>query len=334
MNEFVKLIKEIINTSRERFKTPITRNYIYFLLAWNWKIVYYMIFSESNAETKLMYLKYHTNFLCYLIPLIMAILYLRFIDEIMKIFENSTKEAKKTRSKNYYEFETDKAKKSKDLAIAEFERDLAKTGNETLEGLKNENQILLEDRDLKNEKINELLEELKIEKDQIVKLKEDLILLETKYKLEINKQNYSIDKINLMNKEIAMLRLGGLKKFIEESNKSSTILSKNGNDFNVSIEQIETLQNYINLKGVDFILNTIKELKELSDIYLTCKFTTRNGVLKISNHTISKEEFLKFEDKLYMVHDFINKHLLKFSGTVIYINDTIKFFIDDYLNFN
>lgn len=276
MSEIVKFLREIYEASKERFKTPLTKNYIYFLLAWNWKTIYYLIFSNEIAETKLMYLNIHQSYKNYLIPAVLTIVYILGIDFVMNFIEIKLKKVKDSRIKNYYDSETFKAEESERLARAEFNRELAKTGSETIADLNERNEDLESELQSSIKKIDELNESLMNQKN------ESNIVLDEYNKLLVKSKN--------LEREVATVE--SIKQSLNSDIDFNGLISVVNNQL-VKISRIKAnaFLEYFNQAGKEKLIDVKDNFKLYKAIYN--KYADSDPKVIIHTKEIT-DEILKF----------------------------------------
>lgn len=132
------LIKDIIETSRERIKTPITAAFITAFLVYNWRPILYLLFSNALIETKINHINStYCDFWAIVIPLIIALIYVGLVPYIMVGIEYCTKKAiegRKTHKSKQILFDL---KNEKEIASEEFQIEKIKTGHKEISELNN-----------------------------------------------------------------------------------------------------------------------------------------------------------------------------------------------------
>lgn len=98
------LIKSLIDSSKERVKTPITGAFIISFIAYNWKAILFLLFSTASIEDKLYFITYkYCSFYSILFPFLIAIFYSIAVPYLMMIIENLNKTAKHGRQVYKYD---------------------------------------------------------------------------------------------------------------------------------------------------------------------------------------------------------------------------------------
>lgn len=102
------LIKSLIDSSKERIKTPITGAFIISFIAYNWKAILFLLFSTSAIEDKLAFISYkYCSLSALLWPIAIAIAYSILVPYLMMFIESVNKKAKQKRQINIYDEKID-----------------------------------------------------------------------------------------------------------------------------------------------------------------------------------------------------------------------------------
>lgn len=98
-----ELIKEVMDSSKERVKSPILGSYICSFLLFNWRPILLLIFSEESIEHKFMVIETcYINFWTWLGPLIIVCIYTFALPWFMVGIDIALKPAKQKRIKHIY----------------------------------------------------------------------------------------------------------------------------------------------------------------------------------------------------------------------------------------
>ena len=84
MNSFFTFLKDLIEASKERLKTPITRNFLFTFLFYNWRPILFIIFSKASIEDKIIIINHEyckPDALLY--PFLIAIFYTIGVNYLM-----------------------------------------------------------------------------------------------------------------------------------------------------------------------------------------------------------------------------------------------------------
>ena len=98
-----ELIKEVMDSSKERVKSPILGSYICSFLLFNWRPIILLIFSEESIEDKFMVIETcYVSYWTWLGPLIIVAIYTFLLPWIMVGVDIVLKPAKEKRIKHIY----------------------------------------------------------------------------------------------------------------------------------------------------------------------------------------------------------------------------------------
>lgn len=162
---FVDLIKDFIDTSKERLKTPISGAFIWAFLIWNWRPIVLLLFSEQTIEDRIQIIdQYFCTLSAILGPIGLALFYTIAIPAIMIGVDWVLEPVKKIRIGRIYkskDFVTDEKIK---LARKEFELKNIETGNKQIEDFQRRIRELQDDK----EQLIATQEELNISRNEAV----------------------------------------------------------------------------------------------------------------------------------------------------------------------
>ncbi|GIZ10266.1 hypothetical protein [Flavobacterium sp. UMI-01] len=208
---FVDLIKDFIDTSKERLKTPISGAFLWAFIIWNWRPIVVLLFSKQTIEDRIQIIdQYFCTLSALLWPIGLALFYTLAIPAIMIGIDWVLAPIKKIRIGRIYQskdFVTDEKIK---LARKEFELKNIETGNKQIEDFQKQineleaSKIAMEE----NHKTKlESFEEIKKFDDSVIeslnkKLKESNDMIKTIVKSELE----DLDSNEKLNKTIAKKR--------------------------------------------------------------------------------------------------------------------------------
>ena len=116
------LLKDIIESSRDRVKTPITGSFILAFVIYNWRPILYLIFSDVTIEDKIDHInKTYCDIWALIGPLGIAIVYVAIVPYIMMGLEYCTKKAVEGRKTHKSTQKLFDLKIEKDIAVEEFQ---------------------------------------------------------------------------------------------------------------------------------------------------------------------------------------------------------------------
>ncbi|AXG73955.1 hypothetical protein DVK85_06730 [Flavobacterium arcticum] len=85
------LLKDFLETSRDRIKTPITGSFALAFLLWNWRPILVLLLSDSSIENKIKHIdKNYCGYWALLAPLLIAIFYTLLVPYLTMIIERMT----------------------------------------------------------------------------------------------------------------------------------------------------------------------------------------------------------------------------------------------------
>lgn len=155
---FFEFIKDIIDSSKERIKTPITGSFILAFLAYNWRPLLILISSNKPIEDKIEQIdSNYCGIDSILIPLAIAIGYVLLVPYIMMGLESLTGFALTGRKKHQNKQLFTDLQLMEGLLQQEFKNQQIKSGNVEITALNNTNKHL-------NEKVEELVAQLETER--------------------------------------------------------------------------------------------------------------------------------------------------------------------------
>lgn len=164
-----EILLDIIKSSSTRIKHPLIGSFVLTHIFYNWNYYLVLIFSKLSIEQKIFYVKSHTNYWNFLIPLIISVVYIICFPYLNNLF-NYILEKSKIEENNSQVNSIKRIMKVK-LLEANYERQIAeeKAGTKELETLKNQ------------------IENLKQQSDNLYKEKEELIVINNKSNSEFNR---------------------------------------------------------------------------------------------------------------------------------------------------
>lgn len=195
---FVDLIKDFIDTSKERLKTPISGAFIWAFIIWNWRPIVLLLFSEQTIEDRIQIIdQYFCTLPALIWPIGLALFYTIAIPAIMIGIDWVLAPIKKIRIGRIYESKDYVTDEKIKLARKEFELKNIETGNKQIEDFQRQIQELEESK-------NVLIKNHQFEKDE---LNSNLSNTTEMYKNSARSSNNLItelkNKINLLEEDVA-----------------------------------------------------------------------------------------------------------------------------------
>lgn len=203
------LIKDLIESSKERIKTPITSSFIIAFIVYNWRPIFLLIFSKASIENKIIVINAeYCNIWALLVPFLIAIFYVVAVPYLMMFLERGSKIAitgRKNHKSEQILFDLDK---EKEIASRKFEIAQIETGQKDITDLKSEIESYKNQIDTLNEQ----------QKSQINKYNEIIEVYksnEIDYKNLLNKIKHNDSETRDLNKDYEYLSILDRKYFID-----------------------------------------------------------------------------------------------------------------------
>lgn len=257
-----ELLSSFFKTSEERIKNPLIGTFILAFIAYNWKAILILIFSNKSIEEKITLIttSYSSigNILIY--PILISIFYILILPYIMWFFDFITFKAIKGRNVNLYKNKLFDIEGKKNIASEEIELENLKADYKEKSDLNKKVKNLehvIETKNLKLEELSDILsdtnktvESLLVEnkkKDSTIRdLNEDI------KNMSILKTNY-ISSFNKTPKEI-------IQNFIN-------IIPYLNDYFNniLSTDEKREVENYLSLDLIELVQSENRERFKLTD---------------------------------------------------------------------
>lgn len=132
----VDLIKDLIDTSKERLKTPISGAFIWSFVIYNWRPLVELIFSKVSIEDRIYIINQeYCNFWAIVIPFFMALVYTVGVPMLMVKIDSFLSKTKKARITKIYDDKVDDMDGKIRAAKKEFILKNVESGNREVEEL-------------------------------------------------------------------------------------------------------------------------------------------------------------------------------------------------------
>lgn len=190
---FFDFLKDIIDTGKERLKSPVMGAFVFSFVCYNWRAIALLLFSNASIEDKIVVINYeYCNGWALILPVFIALFYTLLMPKLMVEIDNALVDTKEDRVSNIYKHKTHVIDKRIELARKEFELKNVETGNKQIEDfqaqikdLEQSKEQIIEANKLKieemttnyknvvqtNENANKIIEKIRNEKDQIENLR-------------------------------------------------------------------------------------------------------------------------------------------------------------------
>lgn len=143
----VDLIKDCLDTAKERLKTPISGAFIWAFIIWNWRPIFLLLFSDASIENKIIVINnQYCSFWAFFFPVCLAFFYILIIPKIMVEINKDLAPTKKKRVDDIYDSKMHTANLKINLARKEFELKNVETGNKQIEDFQKQIRVLEESK--------------------------------------------------------------------------------------------------------------------------------------------------------------------------------------------
>lgn len=130
------LIKDFIDTSKERLKTPISGAFLWSFIVYNWRPIFLLIFSNAAIEDKIVVINYeYCNFWAIFFPFFIALFYLLLVPKLMLNIDKSLVETKQERVDNNYNEKEHEMTRKINLARQDFLLKNVQSGSKEIDDL-------------------------------------------------------------------------------------------------------------------------------------------------------------------------------------------------------
>jgi|GEM_PF-1922202 len=177
---FADLIKDFLNSSKERVKNPLSGSFLWSFIIFNWRPFLFLIFSDVSIENKIIIINHeYCSFWSLVVPLIFSILYTLLMPKITLFIDEILAETKVNKVNHIYKEKEHLIEKKTTLAGKEFLLKNAESGNKEIQDfadqinslqLQNETlqQSLIQSNEVSKNTIAELNNKLKLANDTII----------------------------------------------------------------------------------------------------------------------------------------------------------------------
>lgn len=187
-----ELIKDFIDTSKERLKTPISGAFLWSFIIYNWRPIILLLFSDASIENKIIVINHeYCSFWTIFIPVFISLFYTLLLPKIMLAIDNDLEETKIKRIDNIYNIRTHTMERKIVIAEQDFFLKNAESGNkdrqellDQIESMKaSHEQIRLTDKNrieslnVALKEVNDLATHLTNENRKLIRANKDPLLL-------------------------------------------------------------------------------------------------------------------------------------------------------------
>jgi hypothetical protein len=175
------LLKEIIDSSKERVKTPISGAYVLSFALWNWRPFALLLFENTTITQKIIVINSeYCNFWAIAGPFVLCVFFTVGIPYIMTSIDFLLGPAKRKRLKTIYKAKTNELteqleivvkelelqdKKNRSKTTEDFEKQISGLQN-TLNTLKTSNKTIVDDYETKLQDLNTVIKSINLEREK------------------------------------------------------------------------------------------------------------------------------------------------------------------------
>lgn len=146
----VELIKDFIDTGKERVKTPLSGAFLWAFIIFNWRPILFLLFSKESIENKIIVINYeYCTFGALGWPLMVALFYTLVVPRIMLLIDKNLAKTRDERITESSKARQHKLIEKKEEARVEYELKNIESGSQTIDelnaqidGLKDSNKTL------------------------------------------------------------------------------------------------------------------------------------------------------------------------------------------------
>ncbi len=205
-NSMTDFFHSMFDAAKERLKNPLMSTYVLFLLTWNWRPIYYVLYDLDRFLVKISRVNILFKWYDFAIPAIITIAYLAVIPFLLLWFDKSIGTIISTRKTDQFDRLAEESKKKRAYLEAQHDEGLSRSGAKTLkdladhiENLENENKLLEKNSDQNYLTVQSLEEDrakLKKESDRNDNLRvKEIKVLTDKNEVEIKRLVKELDQL-------------------------------------------------------------------------------------------------------------------------------------------
>ncbi|WP_433830207.1 hypothetical protein [Flavobacterium anhuiense] len=267
------LIKDFIDSTKERLKTPISGAILWSFLIYNWRAIFLLIFSKASIEDKIIVINHeYCNFWAIFWPLVIATMYTLLIPKIMLLIDTDLAPTKNDRITMRYEIKKHEVIQKTNVAREEFILKSEESGNQTIQEFMSQIEALKENNNSLQESIKQVNESNKTNVDGLNNsLKSAQEALKAK-DLEITKLK-SLLESNYNNPKglIEDIETTNFKRIISNEVASQPTIPQDVKTKILMIIDTMTLQDFhtlesIEKRGHEVLLNTVQSFSGVASL--------------------------------------------------------------------
>lgn len=163
-----EILKDFIDTARERLKTPISGAFLWSFVIYNWRPIFLLMFSKASIEDKIIVINHeYCNFWAIFFPVFIALFYTLLIPKIMLSIDKDLFETKKERVNKKYDALDHLKEQHIRIAKKEYEQKNVESGSKEKQDFMDEIASLKEIIKQRDESLVQIGESNKKSTDQL-----------------------------------------------------------------------------------------------------------------------------------------------------------------------
>lgn len=168
---FTELLKDFIDTSKERLKTPISGAFLWSFFIFNWRPVFLLLFSNAQIEDKIIVINHeYCTFWSIFWPVVFATLYTLLMPKITLLIDKDLASTQEERITKQYEAIRHEVRQKTGVAKEEFLLKSEESGNQTIQELNSQIDALKDTNNGLQESIKQINDSNKVTVDELNKL--------------------------------------------------------------------------------------------------------------------------------------------------------------------
>ncbi|KAF2508367.1 hypothetical protein EYY60_14650 [Flavobacterium zhairuonense] len=186
------LIKEVIDSSKERVKTPISGAYLLSFILWNWRPITLLLFENTTITQKIIVINSeYCDVMALIGPFLLGIFFTVGIPYIMTVIDFLLAPAKKKRLRTIYQAKNNELSEQIELVVKELELQDKRTRSKTtddfekeisalqnrLDTINNSNKSIVDDYENKIQDLTKILQKTISERENEKEINDFRILM-------------------------------------------------------------------------------------------------------------------------------------------------------------
>jgi hypothetical protein len=201
MKKITELLEILFSTAKQRIKSPFFGSFIFSWLIFNWKPIFYFLFSDEKISMKIEKIENSFEFIqnSLLYPLFLSFIYVLVFPYINQFIHWLTIKAENSKREEYHRLKIEQIRNSQILAEEEKNLEDIRSGNRDVSQLNERINLLIKDNERLKETIqnkNKTISDFGEQLDKVINEKQHYAIELSKFNQELSKQSY-VSKINL-----------------------------------------------------------------------------------------------------------------------------------------